>query len=240
MTEKSTKKDVVNWKEKLAAEAQEVAKAERPTNSFISLRGGAISYNDQVVPKLDVVIVAATYERTYYDTPFDSDNLSAPACFAQHTEESMLMPHEDVPKPIHTECHTCPLSQWGSATTGSGKGQECKIRRKLALLPYGSEDYAEAELAILAIPPTSGRWFSAYANKLATGAGLPPWAAGTEITTEMDPKTQFKVNFKALEPLAEKHLAPVNGRIEGAEAILLTPYDLSTDDKEAPAESDKY
>jgi len=235
----TAKKEIVNWKERLAEDAKAVAKAERPNLSFISLRGGSISYNGEIVPKLDVVIVAVTYDRTYYDKPWEADVQEMPRCFAQHTEESLLVPHANVVEPINEVCPTCPLSQWGSATTGSGKGQECKLRRKLALIPLGSDSYADAEMAILAVPPTSGRYFSAYANKLASGAGLPLWAAGTEITTEPDPKSVFKVNFKPLKPLEEQYLGAVHDRIEAAEAVLLTPYDAPSDEA-APAESEKF
>ncbi len=231
----TAKKEIVNWKERLAEDAKAVAKAERPNLSFISLRGGSISYNGEIVPKLDVVIVAVTYDRTYYDKPWEADVQEMPRCFAQHTEESLLVPHANVVEPINAAgCHTCPLSQWGSATTGSGKGQECKLRRKLALIPLETDSYVDAEMAILSVPPTSGRYFSAYANKLASGAGLPLWAAGTEITTELDQKTQFRVNFKPLKPLAEQYLGAINDRIEAAEAILLTPFDApgGSDDEE--------
>jgi hypothetical protein len=232
------KTDVVNWADKLAESAQEVAKAERPALSFISLRGGAISYNGETVAELPVVILAASYDRSYYPNAYDADNIQPPACFAQSMEESMLVPHENVPDPIHPNCAECKFSQWGSATTGSGKGQECKIRRKLAMLPFGAKDYAEAEMAILSVSPTSGRYYSAYANKLA-GAGVPPWGTGTTITTTPDAKVQFKVNFEAIAPLDESVLGAVHGRIEAAEAALLTPYDLSTDE-EGTEESSKY
>ena len=97
-------------------------------------------------------------------------------------------------------------------------------------------------MAILNVPPTSGRYFSAYANKLASAAGLPPWAAGTEITTESDPNTVFKVNFKPLGALEEQYLGAVNGRIAGAEEVLLTPFDApgKEDKEEAPAKDEKF
>lgn len=238
-TKKSESKEVVNWKEQLKSEATAVAKAERPDVSFISLKAGVITANGGTVKELPCVIVAAGYERTYYDKPYVDGEVTSPACFAQSMEESMLAPHENVAEPQGSNCATCPMAQWGSSTTGSGKGQACKIRRKLALLPYPAEDYSDAEMAVLALPPTSGKYYGSYANRLATQLQVPPWAAATKITTEPDAKTQFKVNFTAIEELPEESLGAVHGRIEAAEQVLLVPYDTATPGEEAP-ESNKY
>jgi hypothetical protein len=67
--------EVVNWAEKLGAEAKEIAARERPRLSFISMKSGMLNVQGIAVPgnHLDCVVVAVTFVREYYDKAFDPD-----------------------------------------------------------------------------------------------------------------------------------------------------------------------
>lgn len=238
-------KQVQSYKERLLNDARQVATSERPDVSFISFQGGHLKYNGEPIDAgtVDVVIVAAGYERAYYPGDYDPDNIVPPACFAQHlTDEDLLTPHASVPNPQAASCAACPKSKFGSATRG--KGQACKIRRKLAVIPLDSAKSAEtlqsAEIAVAAVPPTSTKAFSDYAHKVSSQAALPYYAVGTALSCEPHPKKQFVVKFGALAPLElddEIFGALERVREVGGE-VALQPYDMSEPGESAGTEGD--
>ncbi len=233
MAEKD-KKEVVNWKDRMAESAKEVAKIERPEVGYISLRGGNMTYMNEPVPgnQMDVIVLAATYERTWYDHPFDPDDISPPQCYAKSRNEPTLAPAANVANPIAETCHECPYSKWESAA--SGRGQACKMRRKLAITNLGDLD----ELAMLATPPTSNTVWSGYANKLSS-AGLPPWGVVTNIKC-VPFKTYYKLEFTQAGTLKDEVLADIYPRVQKAEALLLEELDMSQGEEGKPADSGKF
>lgn len=227
---------------RLAAQAKDEAAKERPAVSKISLRGGMISYGGSPVAGnvLPCVILAAIYRNTYYDKPFDPNNLANPTCFALSEDDNTMFAHENVPDDMLPgkvrECDKCPLMEWGSDPKG-GRGKACKETRRLVVMPANAMDSVEnvlkAELAILDIPVTSVKNYGHYVNTVAAQARMPVWAVTTEITTERDPKTQFKVlfNLKAL-PESEEILEALDRRKDEAVRLALTPYDEPTSTEE--------
>tara|TARA_R110000737_G_scaffold41837_2_gene62527 strand:+ start:1591 stop:2316 length:726 start_codon:yes stop_codon:yes gene_type:complete len=234
-------KEIANWKQDLEIAAAKVAKTERPDDSYISLKGGVMSYQDNAIPdnKLEVVVVAASFARSCFMRPYDGDDTDPPECFANAIDIGDLAPHENVVEPFAKVCSekACEWAVFGTAL--QGKGPRCKTRRKLMVMPVsGLENPAEAEIATLAIPPTSIKNWSAYANKIASGAGLPPWGVKTMITVKPHPKKQFEVTFETTGPVDnDRHLAGIHSRIDEAEASLLQPY--TYDAEEAPAPESK-
>ena len=233
----------VSYKDALAASAQKVAQEEKPSNTFISLKGGCMSINDEPIAdnQLECVVVAYATERTYYDRPYDPDDDAPPACFAQSLENHDLIPHVNVPEPVSDKCKGCPKAEFGTAL--QGKGPACKTRRKLAVMPssYLSDPstIGEADIAAMAIPPTSVKNFSQYANKVVTATGLPPWGVVTLIKVSPHPKKQFEVNFEMVGPVGdEAALAAIHQRIESTEENLQSPYTYDQEDKPV-ADSDK-
>jgi hypothetical protein len=220
---------------RLAAEARDEAAKERPSVSKISLRGGVISYQGQMAKdnKLPCVIVAAVHRNSYYDKPFDPNNLQNPTCFALGTDENDMVAHENVPEDIlpgkTRDCGSCPLSAWGSDPKG-GRGKACKETRRLVVLPAGALDTPDnvmkAELAIVDIPVTSGKNYSNFVNHVAAATGLPVWAVVTEMSCERDPKTQFKVLFNFASMIGdEATLLALEKRKDEALRLALTPWD---------------
>ena len=238
-------KEVTNWKEDLARAAEKTAKDERPIASFISLRSGVMSYQDNPIPdnKLECVIVAHCHEKTLFTKPFDADNIEPPDCFSQAMESADLIPHENVPNPVCETCKACPKAVFGSAPVG--KGPACKTYRKLVVMPISAleKDIEDAEMATLRVSPTSVKHFSQYAAKIASSSGLPPWAIKTMISVTPNPKTQFQINFQTTGPIeGDQYLSAIHSRIPDAEKMLLTPYEYGEDEEERPKapSSSKY
>ena len=130
---------LADYKERLGAMAQDVVSEERPSTAVLSLAGGIMTYLDMPIEgnSLDVVVLAAGTERTFYDRPYNPDDRGPPDCYAQTTEarEGNLIPASNVPEPPAASCAECPYSQWGSAKYPPGRGQACKLRRKLVCAP---------------------------------------------------------------------------------------------------------
>lgn len=225
------------WAERLAAQAKDVAAKERPSVSKISLRAGVISYGGQPVKGnvLPVVVMLAAHRNTYYDKPFDPNNLQNPVCFALSISGDDMEAHENVPdenvpgERDDRACATCPLSQWGSDPKG-GRGKACKETRRLIVLPAdcvgSAEDVEKAEMAIVDIPVTSGKNYSNFVNALAATSSVPPWAAVTDLSTQPDPKSQFKVIFTPKKVIQDEEvLEALHRKLEQAERLALLPYD---------------
>jgi hypothetical protein len=231
----NAKTEVMSWKEQLAADAAKTAKQERPASSYISLKGGAMTYQDAPIPgnQLECIVVAHAHERTYYERDYDPDDNGPPDCFAQALEGGDLAPHPDVPAPMSDTCKSCALAQFGTAKRG--KGPACKTYRKLAVIPSSAlkadSGVADAEMALVRVPPTSVKNWSTYANKVASTVGLPPWAVKTMVLVKPHPKKQFEVLFEPTGPVdGDELLSEIHARIGSAESVLLTPYGYDKED----------
>ena len=241
--EVETGKEIADWKKDMQMAAEKTKKTERPASSVISLKGGIMSYMDEPLKdnKLECVIVAASYARTCFQRPYDSDDQDPPECFANAMDLHDLVPHENVPAPYAKVCgeKTCEWAVFGTAL--QGKGPRCKTRRKLIVMPVsGLANPGEAELATLTVTPTSGANYSNYAAKVANQGGLPPWGVKTMIIVKPHAKKQFEVTFDLVGPIGdEKALAGIHSRIVEAESILMTPYTYDAEE-EPVKESDKY
>lgn len=229
---------------RLGAQAKDQAAQERPSVSKISLRGGMLSIGGNPVAKnvLPAVIMFAGHRNAYYDGPFDPNNLQNPVCFSLGGADDEMMAHENVPDgnigPNSEEkerghpraCSGCKYNDWGSDPKG-GRGKACKETRRLVLIPGNGLDSVEAiqkaEMAILDIPVTSGKAYSNFVNGLAAQTNLPPWAVVTDISTERDAKTQFKVTFTPVDIVSEDEeiFLALEKRKDEAVRLAMTPYD---------------
>lgn len=228
----------------MAAYAKDEAAAERPSVSKISLRGGMLSYQQQPIANniLPCIVLIAAHRNAYYDQPFDPNNLQNPVCFALSEDGEGMEAHENVPddnvpdddpekdRPGPRSCEGCAMNAWGSDPKPNSRGKACKETRRLVLIPASSvntvEDCLKAELAILDCPVTSGKNYSNFVNGLAASANVPPWITITNISTERDPKTQFKVTFTPMSVVQDPAIiTALRKRKDDALRLALTPYD---------------
>lgn len=223
--------DVIRWEDKLAQEAKAVAALERPALSQISTRAGQLVYQGQPIPgnKLPCIVIASAFENRYYASKFDPNKREAPKCFALSVTSEDMVPHEVVLEKQSETCATCPMFKWGSDPNG-GKGKACKQVRRLALIPAAAAvdgTIKTAEMALISIPVTSAKNWANYVNSCAAEYARPPWAVITEISTSPDAKTQFQIKFATKTLVGDEFLSAVQSRVESAQQVLLTPYDMS-------------
>ena len=241
-TQVSKSKEVVSWQDRLAQDAKNIAKTERPTVSRLSLRSGILSYQDQPYKDntMEAVVVAHIHERAYYKEDFDPDVNYPPTCYAYSVDGTNMVPHEDITEPQNTICDGCWADKFGSAKRGKGKA--CGQRRTLALMPALADaaDYASAELALLSIPVTSVKNWGTYVNLLASMHQRAPWGMITRIYVKRHPKFQFQVFFEPMTQLSDEALGHIAPKIDLALQTLLTPKDLTPPEKKEKAENEKF
>lgn len=221
----------VNYEERLAQMAREAQQAERPQVGAIGLKAGQLSYGGNPIAgnALDCIIIASTHANLYYTAAYDPDEVTNPECYAYSPNGEDMYPHPSAPNPQHTDCATCPHNQWKSGA--KGKGKACKNVRKLALIPVVStpQEVEAAEVAVLKVPVMSVSNWANYVDKCGALYQRPPLGMVTQISTTPDPKSQFKVTFKALDKVDGALLGPIFAREESARRALERVYEANPD-----------
>jgi len=205
-----SKGELVSFENEMAQMALEVVKAEQSTAgmTFLSTKSGILSYRGDPVAgnKLACVILSSPIERLFYSERYDPTKIVPPSCFAIGRVAHEMAPHSSVEKPQHASCEGCPRNEWGSSLQG-GKGKACRETRRLLLIPADAittaDTVAKAEVAALRPPVTSLKNYANYVQTLAASIKRPPVAVISEISVVPDAKTQFKVTFNMVKPIAE-------------------------------------
>lgn len=231
--------DLVNYDEMLAQYAKKATATEKPSSSSLTTKAGVLSYNGEAVKgnKLDVIVIASSHANLYYEDKYDPNNIKNPVCFAysENPDEIELVPHPKSQKiQSETTCAECWANQWGSDPDG-GRGKACKNSRKLAVIPAGVEpaDVPSAEVAALTLPVTTvNKNWSPYVHKLATLYGRPPFAVKTQLGTQPDTKTQFKVTFDDVGMVDVSLIKPIMDKIPLALEMIQRVYEPNTEEAE--------
>lgn len=228
--------EVVSWQEEMAKAAVAVAETERPSVSNISLKAGMMTIGGQPIVgnKLECVVILSVFENQYFPNPYDPDNIVPPECFAFSVTGEEMVPDPAARDKQNPHCDGCPQSEWGSAP-GKSRGKACKEKRKLALLPVDQVEKGKAktaEMAVITLPVMSVKNWSNYVNYVAAEYRRPPWGVVCEISTQPDPKSQFKVLFRTVRILEEEFLGDVHSRVDKAKDLLMTPYSYESEEQE--------
>lgn len=236
---------VVNWADKLKEHAVAASALEQPSTLNISVRGGYMKLNGVDLPgsQLDCVIVAATFENQYYDPafPFDPDNLRNPICFAMSLDGEDMKPDPKSTNIQNADCTTCQWMQWKSDPVRK-KGKACKEKRKIALIPatmIKAGEIKKAEMAILALPPTSvGNW-SNYVNLLSNEYQRPSFGMLSTVIARPHPRKQLEVTFEAKALVSDEFIGDILDLVEPAQKVMMTPYEGNPTDPTKAADPKK-
>ncbi len=249
------------WRDRLKGHAaKHAATAAGATGwPYIGTKGGIFRHNEDKLEELPpMLILDVLYENAFFDGEYDSDNPSGPDCFALSTEEKTLAPPETLgdarqclnSEPAGSDCSGC----WANVfnTADRGKGKACKNTRRLAMLPadddlLNAKSLSQIEGAMLRLPVTSVKAFSAYANKITKGLGIPLYMLRTHISIFQDDKTQHRIEFEPYDDLVEtpKGMVPqiiadapllevITQRYEEAQTYLNQVPSSGGDDENAP------
>ena len=238
--------EMVNWEERLAAEAKDAAAVERPQVANISMRAGVMSYQGQPLPgnQLECIVAASVFENRYYAGKWDPNNIESPDCFALSESGEDMVPHPASKNKQHTSCRECPHLQW--KTVEGKRRKECGEIRRLMLLPAGeldAETVAKTEAAMLKVSVTNVKHWGNYVNNVAASYSRPPWSLITKISAAPDVKTQFRISFETTAMIPGDVLGAVDARRAPLAAVAMAPYDAqssSDEEAKAPKENAKY
>lgn len=185
--------------------------------------------NGEVADSLDVVIVDFVYYNAYYDSVYDPDNVTPPACIALSPDPKGMVPSPNSPDPQNDTCAGCWANEFGS----KGKGKACGNRILIAVLPADADE--GTELSIIDISPTATKGFSAYLGSVARALGKMPYEVITHV--ECNPAMKYDVALFSDPQLIEDEgfIGMVESRLEEARDRLMTEPDLTVEEKAAPA-----
>jgi len=237
----------------LAKYAKAAAASEKHSGggSFISTKNGEYTYQgDALDNPLRAVVVDFAHVNAYYEGAFDPNSPATPVCFAiakspedpdEDVEHSMA-PHPDAADPQAETCRECWANAWKSADNGRGKA--CKNMRRLALVAAGVDRGegvetslegvdANAEVAMLNLPPSALKYWGGFTKKLANVMGLPPFAVVTDLEIE-DLDTGYTIKPTVVEELPDETIAEMMALREAVADDLTAPYQAQPE-AEAPA-----
>ena len=247
---------LTNYDEELARMAQAAAGMEASAGggTFFSLRGGILSLNEQAIPgnQMAVVVLDHNLLNVYYGDKYDPDSPQPPTCYAIGTDEATMGPHKDVVarnQGQNETCAGCPMNAWASADTGRGKA--CRNTRRLAMVPAGEltrdgrftpftdeEHFKTAPIAGLTLPVTSVKGWANQVKTVANAMKLPPLGVMMRVSTEPDPKTQFKVKFELLGEVPKKLIPILLKRQPETKSILEQSYNLEGEAESSSKKND--
>ena len=237
----------------MEAAAQVAAKTEQSTGggNFFSIRAGQLSYQKNPVPNNTIACIAVDFifaNVLYEAGVWDADNPPPVLCFGFGVDEEDLAPHEIVVKAgqaEHNVCAGCPQNAWGTATTG--KGKQCRNKRRLALLPAGTFDaagrfqmeedpayYQATPIGYLDIPPTATKNWGIYVKQIASTLKRPPYGVITKMTVSPDPKTQVRVTFEPIDRVPAHLIEAILKRRTETQSFIQFPFSLDKREEPAP------
>lgn len=183
---------------------------------------------------MQVVILAFSYSKAYWEKSFSAGNSSVPDCTAQgdvdtyYAEKAALpvvasfldlvpnAPAED--KEVQSEsCGECPLNEFG--TGQGGKGKACKDAVVLAVLPANDP---KGHIHTVRISASGIKHFRDFLKTLGTAGTT--WFAVAATLKAIDAGAQYTVKVlngkEEIMPLADAQLTEFYGRVEEAKKIV--------------------
>lgn len=202
----------------------------------ISLKGKKFQFingddESKKTSEIDVVIIGVTPEgpgmiKTYYAEGYDPSNTTPPDC----SSSDGIRPDSWVTEPVSDLCKSCPMNQFGSAKSASGKkAKACKDSKRLWVI---KPDDVIGTIYALNVPVTSLKHMSEY-GKAVGKAGFPLAAIITHIT--MDEDSEFPmIHF------SHKGFLPEKDGVRALERSMDKEWDNSADSvPQLPNKSEK-
>ena len=157
-----------------------------PTGGIVQWVIDAVD-GQQLLPKLEGVILAQSLIRTLYGKPFEeSGGMEPPICFSANSVTAIWNREAPYPENLHQfgvpseKCLQCPLAKWGTRpkTNGNGnnRGMACQQRRLFLILT------TDSRMPLLVSIPASGLKTAKQYMVQLQAAGLDYWQVMTSIS----------------------------------------------------------
>jgi hypothetical protein len=209
----------------------------------ISIKGKQFSIGGRVIgPELRCAVVNFGYAHAYYPGVYNEKAPQPPVCFSLSLDPKALAPHAIAPEKQHANCETCPKNEFGSATTGSGRGKACKDIVRIAVMHeddlQSAESVSEGKIATLDLPAMSIKGWTEYSRALVSKTEREMLCFITAMTFEA--KSAFPiVEFELIGPVDDSGaIVALKRRQAEADELILSPWQpLSEDKRKAAAPS---
>lgn len=228
--------EIVNYDDIFAAEAAAEVENERGSVDILRFGQGHMHLEGvDIGTQLYVYVLDSVHLNTYYDTLYDSNNITPPACMAMFygKDEDTAGPLPQSEKPQSERCHGCPQNEYGTNPNGRGS-KACSNARKLMIIPAaaatpegGLQAFTAAQILSQPImscrlPVMSCKKFSTYAKTLAGAHTRPLWSVVSLMAVKPNARTQFEVVFTCAEmvPKNDARLAALMQRHTEAKVLM--------------------
>jgi hypothetical protein len=215
-----------NWREQMrqdAAEEDDRVPVGAGSKITLNKRGQFVFQGADIGEEIKVIIVDHSFAKKYFDSPYDENNPSPPACFALKLKPDNIAPHDTSPDKQAKICDECWANKFKSDKRGKGKA--CQDKHRMAVLLI--DDLADDSVLIeIEVPVTSGGAFRKYIKTLTKGTDNPSYAVVTTITADDDADWQ-KFIFTYDDDVPENLMGVVMARRKEARELVMTPYDVS-------------
>jgi hypothetical protein len=215
-----------SWREKakqsIAKGKEQSAKLPAASGNFLSFRNGTISLGGAKLENpLPLVLLAYTYERSYFSKPFQPDVAATPDCFSFDG----VAPHAEAKVPQSDKCKGCRFDDFGSAANGKGKG--CKEGAKFAAIHADSLESPEkikaAQIIVGRLSVMNSKGFRNYVGYFEE-SDTPIWAGISTLTVVPDSASQYAASFESsVAELSDAELDAIAARVDEADKLLLMP-----------------
>ena len=215
-----------SWRERaalsIAKGREQSVKLPAASGNFLSFRNGAISLGGAKMENpLPLVLLAYTYERSYFSKPYQPDVAATPDCFSFDGEA----PHAEAKVPQSDRCKGCRFDDFGSAANGKGKG--CKEGGKFAAIAADALDSPEkiksAQIIVGRLSVMNSKSFRNYVGYFEE-KNVPVWAGVSVLTVVPDSASQYAASFESVvADLSDADLDAIAARVDEADKVLLMP-----------------
>lgn len=214
-------KEIADIKRQIGAPSSNSLKLDNKGTKFIAPDGQDLGN------EIQVVVVDFVSANRYYESTFDSNNVTPPVCYAYGRVIDEMAPDPEALKPQSDACGPCRWNQWKSDVRGTGKA--CKNTRELALLYIDPNDPESADdpktpLWRFSVPPTGLKSFDGFVNGVLRGLNGPPIKAVVTMTA-VDMGTYTTVAFS--DPVPNPQYAVHFSRRGECEDLLIRKPDYS-------------
>ena len=227
--------------------AEEYAASERRAGSTISVRNGIMSVADQPIPgnQFAAVILDAARLNTYYPNAYNPQSMDPPVCYAVGRDDASLAPHPDMARDPYFKaqaqnCNSCPMNEFGSGRTGTGKA--CTNRRRLYMLLAGTYQMTNGGLQMtpfmdaahyettpflqMTLPPTSLKAWGEYVRGSAAQYQRPMFGLVTRVYLYAHPKHgKEAIGFETMGPIPDQWATTVLNRFQTATQEIMEGYE---------------
>ena len=202
---------------------QETSQGLRTTGAFIKFKNAQMKIDGTPIPNnmVDVRVLAAVGERTFYEGEYDADKVQVPDCYSVNSDA----PHPEASKPQAELCRDCPHNKWGTGPRKRGKA--CREGARIVVVP-ANVPLKTAPLYMAKIPITSLSTVTGFTSRCSQSGKLMGEFV-TQLSVVEDNKSFFKVHLTIKEITSDMDPAMLLAKQDEAFDLATSPYpDIET------------